>query len=464
MRTIGLDLAVQTAHKAVVLDDAGHFCTPILTVHTRPSDLDQLLARAREGAPSAEVQLVMEPTGMAWLPVAVYYARQALPVYLVNSQEVADLRRYYQRHAKSDRIDARVLARLPLVNPDKLHRLVLPTATAFACQRACKQLDHVATQITVVKNRLQALDRFAWPGLEEAVFADPFAPAARFFREHRYDPRQVVQTGTNTIRQQWEANAGEADDGGAWVEALVTLAQQVLTLYGTDGQYLDFEQLQAEVQRDQAWLNWLEQQHHTLRLRTVRPLYRAIHPSRNLETLKGVGQDSAAVYASFIGDPHRFRSTRLFRGWTGMVPGSAQSAESEAKGLHLSQAGPDLIKKYAYLDAEIARRYDPQIAAIYYDQMMHKGKHHKQAVCACATHLLDRVLAVLRAEQPYEVRDTDGTPLTGQQARAMIVERYSVPAEVRRRTSKRNRRQQADQRAERRPGRSLSDRRCSTDN
>jgi hypothetical protein len=40
---------------------------------------------------------------------------------------------YYQRHAKSDRIDARVLARLPLVNPDKLHRLMLPSATAFAC-------------------------------------------------------------------------------------------------------------------------------------------------------------------------------------------------------------------------------------------------------------------------------------------------------------------------------------------
>jgi transposase len=450
MRTIGLDLAVQSAHKAVVLGERGRFCTPILTVHTRSGDLDLLLARARDGAPSAEVQLVMEPTGMAWFPIAVYYARQAVPVYLVNSQEVADLRRYYKRHAKSDRIDARVLARLPLVNPDKLHRLVLPSATTFACQRACKQLDRFSSQITAIKNRLQALDRFAWPGLEEHVFADPFAPAARFFREHWYDPRQVVLLGATAIRQQWEASALSADDGSAWAEALVTLAQQVLALYGTDGQFVDFEQLQAEVQRDQTWLTWLEQQHHTLRMHTVRPLYRAVHPSRNLETLKGVGQDSAAVYTSFIGDPRRFSSLRLFRGWTGLVPDSEQSAENEAKGLHVSQAGPDLVKKYAYLDAEIARRYDPQIAAIYHDQMMRKGKHHTQAVCACATHLLDRVLAVLRSDTPYEVRDTDGTAVSGQQARAIIVERYSVPAEVRRRTNKRHRRQQADERAERR--------------
>ena len=100
----------------------------------------------------------------------------------------------------------------------------------------------------------------------------------------------------------------------------------------------------------------------------------------------------------------------------------------------ITQAGPDLIKKFAYLDAEIARPYDPQIAAIYYDQMMRKGKHHKQAVCACATHVLDRGRAVLRADKPYEVRDSEGRALSGQQARELIVERYTVPAEVRRRT------------------------------
>ena len=136
MRTIGIDLALTAAHKAVVADAQGHYLTPVFPVQTTPADLERLLERARDGAPDTPLQVVLEPTGMAWFPFAVFFARHAVPTYLVNSQGVADLRRYYQRHAKSDRIDARVLVRLPIVNPDKLHRLHLSSATTLACQRA----------------------------------------------------------------------------------------------------------------------------------------------------------------------------------------------------------------------------------------------------------------------------------------------------------------------------------------
>lgn len=136
MRSIGIDLAITGPHKAVVADERGQYLTSIIKFHPQAHEIDQLLARAREGAADHQVQVVMEPTGMAWFPVAVYLAQQeGVTVYLINSQQVADLRRFYKRHAKSDRIDARVLARLPLVNPECLHPLVVPAAPVQACQR-----------------------------------------------------------------------------------------------------------------------------------------------------------------------------------------------------------------------------------------------------------------------------------------------------------------------------------------
>ena len=183
MRTIGIDLSTKGEHKAVVVDERGRFVSPLLHFRTDPDSLMRLLEVAQEGNPDRQLQAVMEPTGMAWFPVAVFLIRQGVVVYLVNSQQVADLRKYYKKHAKSDRIDARVLAKLPIVDEEKLHRLELSDPGTLACQRGCKQLDRLMKQHTACKNRLIALDRFAWPGLEEAVFADPFGPGAFWVRQ-----------------------------------------------------------------------------------------------------------------------------------------------------------------------------------------------------------------------------------------------------------------------------------------
>jgi transposase len=80
MYTIGLDLAVQATHKAVVTDEQANFITPVLTLRTRPRERDQLLRRARKGKQETALRVVMEPTGMAWFPIAVYLLRHDVTV------------------------------------------------------------------------------------------------------------------------------------------------------------------------------------------------------------------------------------------------------------------------------------------------------------------------------------------------------------------------------------------------
>ena len=120
-----------------------------------------------------------------------------------------------------------------------------------------------------------------------------------------------------------------------------------------------------------------------------------------------------------------------------MVPNSKQSADSQA-------TAPSLIKKFAYLDAESARHWDPQIAAMYYDQMVHHDKHHVQVICTCSAHLLDRVDVVLREDPAYQLRDLDGTPITAERARQIITEHYTVTEEVRQRNRKATRRERTE--------------------
>jgi transposase len=445
MRTIGIDLAVTAAHKAVVMAENGRFVTAVLSFRSRWEEIADLVTQAREGVEADHpLRAVMEPTGMAWLTVAVALSRLGVTPYLVNGRRVKDLRRYYKRHASSDRISARVLAKLPLVDEESLYPLILPTPSQLACQRGCKQDNHLQTMITATKNRLRDCDRWAWPGLEKKVFRDLYSPGARRFREEWYDPTTVVEAGVEGIRQALANVANEKELER--LKTLVEIALESLKLYGLGT--IDYARLQEEVCREQRLLAHLEQEQDALNKETVEPLYLELHPSGHLESLKGVGPKGAAVYASFIGSPERFPDTRHFRGWHGLVPDSRQSGHAESKGLRISRAGPGMIKKYAYLNADVARRHDPQIAAIYYDQMVNKGNHHNQAVCACATHLLDRVFVVLREDRPYELRDVTGAPVTPDEARTIIADHYQVPEEVRKRNTRRARKKRLEERLE----------------
>ena len=446
MRTLGIDLAVAAAHKAIVVDANGKFVPPTLSFHTRWDDIERVVARAREGVtPDCPLRAVLEPTGMAWYPVSVALDQLGVILYMVNGQKAHDLRRFYSRHSSSDRISARVLAKMPFVDEESLYRLEIPSDTQLACQRGCKELDRLQTRVTAIKNRLRDTDRFTWPGLE-GIFKNIYSPTARLFRETWYDPARVVAAGTEEVRGTFEALSGQEDDL-KWVNYLVKLAAEVIQLYGPASP--DYASLREEVSREQKQLAYLEARVKAVWRGTVRPLYRQLHPSRHLETLLGVGERGAAVFASFIGRAGRFPDNRHFRGWHGMIPDSRQSGAAESKGLHISQAGPDLVKKFGFLDADVGRKYDPQIAVIYHDQMMNKGKHHTQAVCACATHLLDRVYVILKEDRPYELRDVDGTPVTREQARAIIAERYTVPDEVRKRNNRRARKERTERRMER---------------
>ncbi len=449
MRILGIDLAVTAKHRAILADERGRFVGKLVKFRTSQADLERVYALARRGmAPDEPLAVVLEATDIVWYPVATFFQQRGATVYLVNPRMAADLARFYRRYAKSDRLSAQTLARLPVVNPDSLYSWVRPGPKYLALQRGCKELERLTTQASAIRNRLRSSDHLGWPDLHRRVFADPFGPAARWFRDYFYDPRRVVEAGVSGLRRAWRAAEGY-DGSEDWIEPLLTLAQEVLALYGAQGEYLDYQALAAEVQREQRRLAKLEADAHRVRLRVTRPRYRQLHPSRNLETIRGIGQDGAAVHVAFVGEASRFVTNRAFRGWSGMVPYSDQSGEREGKGLRITQAGPDPVKKYAFLEAETARQWDPQIAAIYYDQMVNKGKHHTQAVCACATHLLDRIRVVLTEDRPYELRDVDGTPVTPQQARAIIAERYTVPDEVRQRNNHRARRERARQRAER---------------
>jgi len=118
---LGIDVACRAAHQASLADQAGQFIWAGRRFRTAVVDLEALWGTLPEDVEPCDVTVVMEPTRNAWVPLAAWFRRRGATVVLVPPEQSSDLRAYYSKHTKSDRLDSRMLARLPLLHPEGLH-------------------------------------------------------------------------------------------------------------------------------------------------------------------------------------------------------------------------------------------------------------------------------------------------------------------------------------------------------
>jgi hypothetical protein len=92
-------------------------------------------------------------------------------VVLVPPERSADLRRYYARHTKSDRLDSQLLARLPMLHPDGLY-VEQGLGLGDALKRAAKLHSTLTHRSSQSLARLDALLEILGPARHAATGAD----------------------------------------------------------------------------------------------------------------------------------------------------------------------------------------------------------------------------------------------------------------------------------------------------
>ena len=115
---MGVDLGIRAAHVATLCDERGEVVWSKRRFRNRHEELGAVVDQIGD---CDQLTVVMEPTRNAWVPVAAHFMAAGARVVLVAPQRAADLRRYYAKHTKNDRLDSQLLARLPLLHPDGLN-------------------------------------------------------------------------------------------------------------------------------------------------------------------------------------------------------------------------------------------------------------------------------------------------------------------------------------------------------
>jgi len=118
-------------------------------------------------------------------------------------------------------------------------------------------------------------------------------------------------------------------------------------------------------------------------------------------------------------------------GSSGLFPPRTDSGGAERPRQRITQGGNDRIKRALMGASDTARKIDLVLAELCWRLMTGKGHHHKQALCAVANRLVNRIFSVLRSGRPHVLRDPDGHAISIAEAKALFAARYHVPEAIR---------------------------------
>jgi len=423
MSTLGIDLAVRAAHVATLTNDQGEVIWSRRRFQSHPRDLAALSAAA---GPAPELTVVMEPTRSAWVVVAAHFRATGAKVVMVAPEQSSDLRRYYKKHTKNDRLDSFVLSRVPLLHPEGLIE-VNGLGPAEPLRRAVRRRVRLVGQRHGCHQRIDAMLDLLGPAYNEVLGTQGTKTAAVVLEQYG-NPKSLRRLGLSRLTDLVVRTSG-GHLGAEYAGRLLHAAKEAIELWRGGG--LDFDELAWDLAQEIRIIGQLEVEISRLDAR-IAELYSAVDPKGIVRSAPGIGPVLSAGIIGRLGDVTRFSNLAGIRSFTGLVPGVNQSGLAETRPGITKQGDPGLRRDLFYA-ADMARHHDPQLAAKYHRLIVERRLHHYAAVCHVATTLVTRIAACLRSGQHYVVRDIDGRPVTPTEAREIIAERYAIPPEARRR-------------------------------
>ena len=329
MRAIGLDVHLESCEVAIAEDgevrSAGR-------IKTKPEEIE-LFAQSL----GAEDRVALEVSGNAW-EIKRLIEPHVAEVMVVSPNDTG----IRQARAKTDRLDARTLARL--LASGELDSVWVPDRATWMMRRRLQRRGQLVWARSRAKNQIHATLMRCLVG--RAPFREPFGPKGRRWLQGLELPEEERESVDSALRQ---IEFLDSEIGA--VERLI--ATQALA--------------SSEIRR--------------------------------LMTVPGVNVICAATFLAAIGDIRRFPSARELVGYLGLDPRVSQSGSGAATHGRISKQG-SMRARHALVEASWSTVRQPGPLHAFY-QRIRARRGHQVAVVACARKLACLFWCLLTRAEDY---------------------------------------------------------------
>lgn len=394
---VGVDVASDFSYYGFVTPDGQDYCEPI-KARNDAGGLAFVLKKLKNVEKTlGKPILVIESTGHYSSRLVHFFTRNDFKVILVNPLQSHAIKSCTIRKVKTDKMDCRELARLPLLTE---LRAFEPQSDSMANLKVLtRTLSHLTEQRVNIVNQLCAALEQIWPGYE-SVFSRVDSKASleilakypspdMFLAAKQDDVVQLIRDCTrrgqeyavSKYEKLWHTAVGAMKVG-------VQLSGYVLSVQLYSSQ---IQTLNIQIERLRSSINELSAEIPAVAL---------------LKTIPGIGDSLAPVIAAEIGDINRFARSKQLVAYCGVDPSVRQSGSFVASQNRVTKRGSPYIRKALYMAATVAIRKDAKgncVNPVMHDYYQRKiaSKTKKQALGAIMNKLVRIIYSVLKNQKPF---------------------------------------------------------------
>ena len=384
LNAIGIDISKNKSMVAAMQPGGVVLAKPFEVQHTK-SEINNLISyiKGLEG----DTRVVMENTGRYYEPVALALSEAGIFVSTVNPKLIKDFSINSLRKVKTDKADAKKIARYTLDKWSELRQHSNMETLRTKLKTMNRQFNFYMKQKTAYKNNLIALIDQTYPGAN-TYFESPARPDGSqkwvdFIAEFWHVDcvrGQSLTTFTNKY-QNWCKNHGYNFQSGK-PEEILNIAEELIAVLPKD----DMTKMLVMQAIDQ--LNAISKAVEELRV-MMNDIAKQLPEYPAVISIDGVGETLGPQLMAEIGDVTRFHSRGALVAFAGVDPGVNESGDKSQKSNKTSKAGSPHLRKtlFQIVDGILMRGQDNPVYN-FMDKKRSEGKPYYVYLTAGANKFL----------------------------------------------------------------------------
>lgn len=396
MFTVGIDVAMQS-HRTAVLNNEGEKITSFSFVNTQDGYKQFLSKLAEHSIDKSKCIIGFEATGNHWENLCSFLTQQGFSLKLLNPYQTSGFRKLIGKKAKTDDIDAFVIA--GLLRTNEYTSCFIPDDIVVSLRELTKLRRKMQHDLKSYKRRVLSLLNVVFPEFRQTAVRNPFAVASKAILQAFPTAKHLVKTTASEIEKIVRSIKGNNFNVKEIEHMIQTASKSVYSGLAQNTRAVEVKsmlRLIADINESMQAL-----QSEIDRLLSPKDDSTTTFPGQNLLTIPGVGKQTVAALLSITGvQGEAFSNTTKLVGHLGFFPAIFQSGESEYAN-KISHRGPAYFRWHMYMAAVSCIRHNDQ-ARLLYNRKISQGKSPKQALVYVARKLAMLMLSMLKSGKDYD--------------------------------------------------------------